>query len=130
MSSEAWTALGLVIVGLFGGGGIVGVLQWRTSAKRGEHEDEREGGTAVATQMKVIIDAQFESLVTPLRESVSELQAEVRDIKAQLEDQRNRYWKVVGFARTLLWWIERTFGDHGHSIPEVPDEVRDDVEIR
>lgn len=127
--NEGWGLVGVVVTCLFGGGGIVGVLNWKLAKRRGVREDEREDDNAVALQMKIIIDAQLESLVKPLQEDVNSLREELRQVRQEVEQQKNKYWKVVGYARALLYWIERTFPHHGHTVPVPSDTIRHDIEI-
>ena len=127
--NEGWGIAGAILTGLFGGGGIVGIFNWRLAKRRGVREDDREDDNAVASQMKIIIDAQFESLVKPLQEEVARLRAEVAEVKTAVEHQRGRYWKVVGYARTLLYWIEKTFPGQSHIVPRAAEDIRSDIEI-
>lgn len=127
--NEGWGLVGVVITCLFGGGFIVGVLNWSLAKRRGVREDEREDENAVALQMRIIVDAQVDTLIKPMQADLTVLRQRLEALEKEVEEQKNRYWKVVGFARTLLHWIERTFPEHGYPVPRPAETIRNDIEI-
>lgn len=127
--NEPWSLIGVGITCLFGGSFIPSVMNWSTAKKRGTREDDREDNNSANSALSNLVQAQLTTFIQPMQEELEKMRKRLESLEKEVEEQKNRYWKVVGYARNLLYWIERTFPGHGHTVPRAAESIRTDIEI-
>lgn len=69
----------------------------------------------------------FEAQIGPLREELTRQGAEIRMLREEVAEVRTKYWRGIGFIRTLLHWIsEHVHTDHP-PVPAAPPEIAADI---
>ncbi len=123
--------LGYIItlaLGVLGTGGVSALLKVRADKRLGIAQQELAEDDAFAAQWKSIIETQTESLLNPLKARLSEVEAEVATLKAELETSRKKYWSAVSYIRSLLLWIGRNIPhDVEATLPQAPANLAEDI---
>lgn len=120
-------AVGGLVGGLFGGGGIATYVQARTDRRKSVGEMEVSKNDAISAQWQAIVKTQTESLVAPLRESIREMEEEMDGLKGELHDSRAKYWRAVTYIRKLQTYIIRHLPEGQAKPPEPPVEIVGDI---
>lgn len=120
-------AIPLAVV-LFGGGGLAAILRARSDAKIGVADQENAEEDSQSDRWKAIIEVQTRAVIEPLERKVAALDSkvtaqdqEIQSLKALLEEATSRYWKAVGYIRTLITWINRNTPEDVLERTDVPD---------
>lgn len=103
-----WLAPAITVATLLLGSG--GIVAWRrlTHDKRiGVAQQETAEDDALSNRWKAIIETQTKVLLEPMQVQLAEVKAEVREVKADLEASRRKYWSAITYIRNLLTWIGR-----------------------
>lgn len=126
--STWWLAPAMALLGLaFGGGGVAAVMKARYDRAQGVAALEVTEDDAIASRWEKMIDAQTKSLVQPLRDRLTEVEAAVRSLEAELTAQRTKYWRAIAFIRSLLTWIRVHTQNVHDPVPIPPEEIAGDI---
>lgn len=128
MADSAWASfIGPLVASLLGGGGIVGILNWRSQKKRGIRQEDRADDDAMSRRAQDLIKTQFEMLVQPLQAEVGRLREEVVAMKLSLDMQRNRYWRLITYTRSLRLWGSAHVKPEAPKMPDPPSDLSEDL---
>lgn len=122
----AWMSIVLTLFGLvLGGGGIAAILKARWDRKAGVESHEVVEDDAIAARWEALSRAQIDMLLNPLRDRLSEVEAKVTALEAELNASRKKYWTAIPYIRVLLGLLHRHAPDV--TPPSVPASIAEDV---
>lgn len=123
-----------LLVGLFGGGTITSIVQARTDRKKGIGELEVAQDDAIAQRWQAIVEAQAESLITPLDKRIDKMKAEmevmerkIESLETELTASRAKYWRAIMYIRRLQTYIIRHLPEGQLHPPDPPKDIADDI---
>ena len=127
--SNALQAIVILFSVALGGGGIAALVKARSDRKIGLAAQDTADDDALSDRYQDFIRIQTESLIEPLRVELAEVRAEVKSLKADLDESRKKYWVSIGYVRLLLTWINRHLPAGGEipEVPPLPNGIADDV---
>jgi len=126
--SPVWTFAGVIVVGLFGTGGIVAWRRLQHDKKIGVQTTEIAEDDAEAKRWQSIIETQTKVLLEPMQRRLGELETTVAELQASLDRRNRQYWAAISYIRTLLMWIHRFMPDElEQTAPQPPVTINEDV---
>jgi hypothetical protein len=135
--SIPWLAPAIAFLTIaLGGGGIAALLRLRHDKRMGIAQQETTEDDAISNRWKAIIETQTKVLLEPMREELSAtksdlagVKVEMREMKAELEASRRKYWSAISYIRSLLTWIARHMPESIETtqVPPAPAIVVEDI---
>lgn len=121
--------IGVIVTALFSGGGIVALIRLRHDKKMGVAVQEVTEDDAEAKRWQAIIETQTKALLEPMQKRLSDVEASLEKLEAELATSRRKYWLAISYIRTLLTWIGRHMPDDldTTAIPEPASMLVDDI---
>ena len=122
-----WTEA--VIAGLLGSGGLVAWFKLRSDSRAGVASHELAEDQAISQNWQRIIEVQTEALIQPLQNRLQSIEVEFRELKAELEASRRKYWSAISYIRQLLLWFNRHMADdlEHTALPDPPKVLVEDL---
>lgn len=131
-AASPWPIVAWSVVSLLLGGGTVGtVVKVWADRRSGIASHEVAEDDAIVARWRELSDAQTKALrgvIEELRADVEALKADHRAMRLELTTSRTKYWRAVGYARSLRAWIDRHVPhDQAAQLPPVPDLLAEDI---
>lgn len=121
------TALIAVGAMLLGGGGVSAIMKVVNDRKQGIESQEVTEGDAINARWESFSKSQIDLLIEPLSRRLSDVEDEMRTLKAELDAARRKYWSAIPYVRTLLAWITKHLPEGTPDIPPTPALIAEDI---
>lgn len=130
-SLPAGVTVFLALLAAVGGtGGIAALVKIFIDRRQGVEAHEVVEDDAIVARWRELSDAQtkgLRSIIEELRADLEALKREQALMKDELSASRTKYWRAVGYIRTLNLWIVSHIPAGITPPPEPPREIMEDV---
>lgn len=122
------------VLGILGGGTIMQLVNLRHTRRQDDAKQAVSEDDALAKRWEAIVRTQTEALIEPLQKQITDLGQKVEHLESQLDAarreasaERSKYWKAIGYARTLRALIDRFLDPTSVTVPEAPADIIKDI---